>query len=366
MSKIVFIGDSIGAPNSAIGLDESECYAAGVGTALGFGTVVNAHVGGNTQQDVINRWSDAAGAVAIEDLSGINDLHAAIVNNVPYQTFLADFLTKKKAMAALAKAQGAKLTIYSFFPHKEDPTSLSKKTRFWMPKTVKALERFCLAEGVGFFDLYTEFSAHCAGLSNTDMLALYSDGYHPSVPAHPVIKGLRLANAVYGDLETPPEESDTGAILTNALASTFGNITGKTVKNSIAASGLTPPSGTVTKMRFKLKSYSGEALCVNSLYGGPASGYGQLKLAGSATFTIPSGGNEITTDWLTTSWNKSDPVIVGLYCNGDTSSDALRADDAATFATVYLVNGNSANTATLSGTAYSNYLFVSGIETDGF
>ena len=214
----------------------------------------------------------------------------------------------------------------------------------------------------------------CINENVSDNVAI---GYDAPISVVNLSKNLSIFTPYVASSSAPPPSSTLeGTIFNETLTSSFGNIDTKTVKVRLKPASMSVPSGAVTKIRLTLKGQADEPLTISKLYIGRRNSSGdawdavsftQLQVSGASAFTIPAAG-QLVTDWVAFPWNKTDEIIVSLYCNGGTSSDRLAANSGSTVGDTYIANVDSAATANDTGlTGFAGYLsLITKIETDGF
>jgi len=166
----------------------------------------------------------------------------------------------------------------------------------------------------------------------------------------------------------------TGTLFSATLGLNSNDWNGYTFVQSIPASAMTLPSGSIIKVRFRLQSSTTETRTVTNAYIEHRAGAGdvydfnatpvQLLFAGSGSKVIASNSEEWT-DWATFAYNKTDDLLFATYCGGGTSSDNLRYSNSVTGCAAYYKSGNDSSTVNKSGYTLqaSNFLgLVNAIE----
>lgn len=384
--KLVALGDS----NTGNFLDPyyvtaAQTYFKLVADAWGYDQAINAGKSGDTAEGMRGRIDSH---VLTHDpevclvMAGTNDADASVTNNTPTETLVGDYIT---SMAGIIDA----LRTASVYPVIISPGfCLRARCEGRLEAMRDALRDLCRKKNVMFIDLFgvmkDDSNSKTTSYFNQWFLDIGGspDTYHFGVTGHTRIAAL-MENVVVPCepvVEGPPEpptEGSTGAVFVGTQNEMFGNISTKSIKTRIPASELSPPTGTVTKMRFKLFGHPTEPLSLSQVFVGPAAASGdvwdasflsQLKFSGGNPVTVPANGG-VWSDWVDVAWNKTDDLIVSFYCPDTTgNSDALYSIGSVSGSMTALSASDVSSTANASGlTAYSGYLsLVSEIETDGF
>jgi hypothetical protein len=177
------------------------------------------------------------------------------------------------------------------------------------------------------------------------------------------------------DLVDPPVGGEGAALSITGMTLNGTGLNGYTTRTVIPQTALTLPTGTPTKIRVTLRASSSESYTISGAYIGHKSGTvnyaaapGQFLFGGNAGVTVPA-NSEVTSDWLTWAYNKTDDLVFGEHCNGGSSSDA-RARKTGTALTMHLkaAASEAGTTGSVSGyTAYSgDAQLITKIEMDGY
>lgn len=184
---LAFIGDSNTATRVGNGIYQADTFSAKIGDLRGFGSVVNAGLGGNTTGMMLARFqSDVLDADPshIVISPGINDLGAAIaeLNQAPH---IAAHEANLRGMAQMAAGAGVPVTLMtpplvrsSVFINNIAPYNDAVK---------------CVAADYGFsvVDLYFEFlQFYFVTNGSAAFTNLYVDAQHVSAAGHSFIRDI--------------------------------------------------------------------------------------------------------------------------------------------------------------------------------
>jgi len=186
-----------------------------------------------------------------------------------------------------------------------------------------------------------------------------------------------MASSIQQLLLSTIPASEIGTLFSVALTLDSDGWSGYTGVERIAASAMTLPSGSITKVRFRLVAAASEGITIGNAYVGHRAGSGdeydfsaapvQVLFGGSAGVTISAGSTK-TSDWATFSYNKTSDLLFAFYCSGSGSSDAPKYASGITDVADYEKIANDA--ATVNKTGYSTntgYItLVDLVECDGF
>lgn len=172
------------------------------------------------------------------------------------------------------------------------------------------------------------------------------------------------------------KKSVNGTLFSQSLTLNSNGWTGYTGVIRIPASAMALPSGSITRIRFRLQAGSTEGFTVTNMYTEHRAGSGdpydfattpvQVLFAGSASKVIAAGTQEWS-DWVTFAYDKTNDLLASFYCNGGSSSDML-SYATSTGATKYEKIANDAATVNKTGysTASGFTSLINAIESDGF
>ena len=179
MTTIVFIGDSQTAVRSPV--TQAQTYAQIVGAARGFGTIINAGVGGNTAADMLARFSTdvlSHSPDAISIMAGVND------NGGNNSVSVATFQSNMDAMVVAGLGEGAGVTILTpFFVRGGDWIS-----RF--QPYLDAMQTVAYNRSIPCVDVYRRLPDEYFYLNGATFDALWQDYQHPSANGHALIASL--------------------------------------------------------------------------------------------------------------------------------------------------------------------------------
>lgn len=366
---IVFAGDSI---TAAQYVTQAETFAQKIGTALGFGNIVNSGISGQKASQVlagINAQILSHNPDACIIMIGTNDIATAWEDTTENATLISGYISSMGSIIDQVKAAGIRLTVFS------PPLTKRPEEAQRFPAFVAALADLCHAKGAAFVDIAGRMASDAR---NTNAFfgwfrAEPLDNYHLSATGHQRITDFFLGTQLVTPAIAPPDPLTVGTALAATLGSSFGNGTGKTFRCRIPIGSLTIPSGAVTRMRVCLHAHADEPVRISKMFVGPrttghaVSDFNPVKVGGHTAFTIPAGA-EIWSDWLSFIWDKTADLIWSFYVDGGATMDRLAADTAHDTASTGMKTGDEASIlAPADFINYPGYLsLVSGIQTDGF
>lgn len=367
--KIVFTGDSI---TAAIYVTEAESYAKLVADALG-ASYANTAVSGSTAESLL--WNLQARVLDHDPSScvvmiGTNDLAWGYEHGKTLDQTLSVFLAAMTGIIDTLKAAGIHLVVLS------PPIARPPRILAIQPAFTAALATLCANKRVAFVDVFARMQRDAEQLDvSFDGWWLWLagltppryDDYHLTAAGHQRIADLIL------DRQVPA--TATGTVMIAAMDTSFGNISGGTVKAQIKAAAIAPPPHACSKIRLTLSGHVDEPMQLGSIYIGHRTGAEAWDAAslvpvtygnGATAFTVPQGG-ALVTDWIPFAWDRTSDLIVSFYGNGAGTADKLAAKSDAN-GMVHYKSGDEAAVADAAGfTSYANYLgLVSKVETDGF
>lgn len=370
--KLVFAGDSI---TAAQYVTAAETFATRIAAALGY-DAINSGVSGQTAAQLLAGISaqiltHAPNACIV--MIGTNDVALAWAADAPNAPMVASYIAALSSLIDQLKASGIHTTVFS------PPLSKRPQEAHRMLPLASALADLCAAKGVAFFDVAGRMAADArnSGAFMGWFLGEPLDNYHLSATGHQRIADGFLATqlAVAPPASIPPQ-SPTGLLLDAApLATSFGNISGFTVRVKISRASFAAIPGQVTQMRFALRAHADEPMALSKLFFGPRAAAGDaidaasltaLRVAGATSFTIPA-GSLVWTDWAPCS-DKTSDIVLSMFCNAGAASDKLAAKYPHTGSSTALKAGDEAAIANVSSfTVYADYLsLVEKVEADGF
>ena len=181
----------------------------------------------------------------------------------------------------------------------------------------------------------------------------------------------------WGLIRLISEATALGTIYTQALDADNDGYNGITIVQAFPVTALTLPSGAITQVRFTFRAGSTQAMTITDAYVGHGTGSGdaydfaatptQLLFSGGASKVVASGTEE-PCDLTDFSYNKSDNLLVAVYCGGGAGSDMWRMKSGLSYVSNYQKTANEAATVNKSGYATnSGYnVGITKIETNGF
>lgn len=172
-------------------------------------------------------------------------------------------------------------------------------------------------------------------------------------------------------------ESGVGTLFSVSLTLSGGGWNGITGVESVQASAMTLPLGSITQVRFRFTASASESFTITNAYVEHRASSGnvydfvtipvQILFGGSASKVVGAGTSEWS-DWVPFAYDKSTDLLVAFYCNGGASSDAVKYSTGVTGVSDHEKIANDA--ATVDKTGYSTntgtIALLDRIESDGF
>lgn len=159
----------------------------------------------------------------------------------------------------------------------------------------------------------------------------------------------------------------TGTLFSVTLDSSGGGFNGVTSVDRIQASAMSLPSGTITKLRFRFQASAIEAYTITNAYFEHRAGSGdpydfattptQILFGGSGSKVVAAGTEEWS-DWITWTYNKTDDLLVSVYCGGGASSDAVKYKTSVAGTAEYEKAANDAATVNKTGYTTNSYIIL--------
>lgn len=365
MTTIVVTGDSNTTNNYA-----STTYADLLQTALG-ATVINTAVSGYYAEGIlsfINSMILNHSPDICIIMIGTNDIAHASENAHDNREMITDYLSTMQSIITTLQINNIKVILMS------PPMSRNIEDCKRGEELSEALKWLCIKNNVEFIDIYSKFLYLSKSVTTATLNSYFladPDKYHLNNSGHALIANYILENNILKPIIAP---TATETIFTQTLNTGFGNISSQTVRTTLNAAAITNmPSGAVTKIRLTFKGSPTEPIILNGVYIGQVSSgcatnsFSQVKVTGAAAFTVSTNA-ALVTDWIDFNWDKSSPLMLSMYCSGNTSNDMLYSCFSNPNGSSYLKSGNEAATLNPSGfMLYSGYSsLICQIETDGF